>query len=88
MAQRAQAAVELIGRLQQQAALDAPADAALQMPALPETPEIDPATFNLGAVLDQVDEETGTLNADSPQMPDAAGILESNGAETAEDGQD
>lgn len=88
VAQRAQAAVELIGRLQQQAALDAPADAALQMPALPETPEVDPATFNLGAVLDQVDEETGTLNADSPQVPDAAGILEPNDAATAEDGQD
>ncbi|WP_161539413.1 tetratricopeptide repeat protein [Hyphobacterium indicum] len=88
VAQRAQAAVEVIDRLQQQAALDAPEDTALEMPALPETPDVDPATFNLGAVLDQVDEETGALDVDSPQMPDAAGILDSNDTDTAEDGQD
>ncbi len=86
VAQRAQVAVELIDRLQQQAALDAPAENTLDMPALPDTPDVDPATFNLGAMLDQVDEETGTLNVGSPQVPDAAGILDSN--EPAEDGQD
>lgn len=88
VSQRAQAAVDLIGRLQQQAALDAPADETFEMPALPETPDVDAAAFNLGAVLDQIDEETGTLNVDSPQTPDAAGILDSSNTEAADDGQD
>ncbi|QNL18520.1 tetratricopeptide repeat protein [Hyphobacterium sp. CCMP332] len=89
VSQRAQAAVDLIERLQQQAALDSPVtDDAMTMPALPDTPDVDPATFDLGDVLDRVDEETGTLTTDSPQLPDATSLLDTNDNDSAEDGQD
>ena len=58
------------------------------MPALPDTPDVDPATFDLGDVLDRIDEETGTLTTDSPQLPDATSLLDTNDNDSAEDGQD
>jgi hypothetical protein len=86
VSQRAQAAVELIGRIQQQAAPEDDVTLDSLMPALPVNEPVESEGFNLGAALEAAEAETlQGLDVDSPQIPDAAGLLEN---ESAEDGQD
>ena len=86
ISQRAQAAVELIGRIQQQAVPEDDITLDALMPALPANEPVEGEGFNLGAALEAAEAETlQGLNVDSPQTPDAAGLLEN---ESAEDGQD
>jgi hypothetical protein len=86
VSQRAQAAVELIGRIQQQEAPDETVTLDSLMPQLPDNSPVESEGFNLGAALDAAEAETlQGLDVDSPQTPDAAGLLEN---ESAEDGQD
>jgi len=88
VSQRAQLAVELIDRLLQQVETANASEEAALMPALPDSTPVDPAAFNLGAALEQAEAETRALTVDSPQLPNAAGALDTNDNDAPEDGQD